>query len=79
MALVAGGADPSVLIDKDGNSMLHNADTVEEITALLELRLIDVDATNKVPSFFVDLLLFSDIRSVMHAVGSPPFHTLDYS
>ena len=47
-ALVVGGADPSALVDEDGNTMLHNADTAEEITALLKSSFINVDATNTV-------------------------------
>ena len=47
-ALVEAGADPSSLVDSDGNTLLHNAQTADEITALLRGPLTDVNATNKV-------------------------------
>ena len=47
-ALVAGGADPNVPLDEDGNTLLHNAETAAEITALLKSSFIDVDAKNTV-------------------------------
>ena len=47
-ALVVGGADPTTLTDEDGNTLLHKAQSAEEITGLLQSPLIDVNATNKV-------------------------------
>ena len=69
MALLMGGADPSALVDEDGNTLLHNAETAEEITTLLRSSpLIDVNATNKVRSSVVDHLLTIGIRSCMASV-----------
>ena len=68
MALVACGADPSALVDEDGNTMLHNADTAEEITALLQSRLIDANATNKVGRSVVDIFTTIETRSRMVSV-----------
>ena len=67
-ALVAGGADPSALVDEDGNTLLHNAETAGEITALLKSPFIDVNTTNKVRSSVVDHLLIIGIRSCMASV-----------
>ena len=47
-ALVAGGADPSTLVDDDGNTLLHKAQTAKEITDLLKGPLVDVNVTNQV-------------------------------
>ena len=52
-ALVAGGADPSALVDEQGNTVLHNAQTAEEITALLKAPLVDINLTNEVPRPFL--------------------------
>ena len=46
--MIAGGADPSALVDEYGNTVLHNAQTAEEITGLLKGSLVDVNVTNKV-------------------------------
>ena len=63
-AFVAGRAlDPTTLIDEEGNTLLHNAKTGKEITLLLHNPLIEVDATNKVRIFVIDLLVTIDIRS----------------
>ena len=48
MALVAGGADPNLPLDNHNNTLLHQAQSPEEIMALLKSPLIDVNVTNKV-------------------------------
>ena len=53
MALLMGGADPSALVDEQGNTVLHNAQTAEEITALLKAPLVDINLTNEVPRPFL--------------------------
>ena len=53
--LVAGGADPNLLVDKEGNSLVHMAESGEQIMMLLRNPLIDVNATNKVGSSVVDV------------------------
>ena len=68
--LLAGGADPNLPLDKEGSTLLHQAQTPREITALLESPLIEVDATNQVRSFVADLLLTIDIRS--HVLSASP-------
>ena len=47
-ALVAGGADPNLLVDEEGRSLLHKAESPEQITLLLQNPLTDVNATNRV-------------------------------
>ena len=47
-ALVAGGADPNLLVDEEGRSLLHKAESAEQITLLLQNPLTDVNATNRV-------------------------------
>ena len=61
MALVAGGADPNAPLDEQKNTLLHQVESPEEITVLLESPLIDVNVTNKVRSFIVDVLRTIDI------------------
>ena len=56
--LLAGGADPNLPLDDQGSTLLHEAQSAEEITALLKSPLIDVNVTNKVRS----LLLAINIR-----------------
>ena len=46
--LLAGGADPNLPLDEQGNTLLHKAQSPEEIAALLNSPLIDVNVTNKV-------------------------------
>ena len=48
MALVAGGADPNVPLDEQENTLLHQVESPEEITLLLESPLMDVNVTNQV-------------------------------
>ena len=62
-ALVGGGADPNVPLDEQKNTLLHQAQTPEEIKMVLTSPLVEVDATNKVRIFVIDLLLTIDIRS----------------
>ena len=56
MALVASGADPNMPLDEQNNTLLHQAESPEEITVLLESPLINVNVTNKVGSSIVDVL-----------------------
>ena len=46
--LLAGGAEPNLPLDEQGNTLLHKAQSPEEIAALLNSPLIDVNMTNKV-------------------------------
>jgi hypothetical protein len=39
-----------MLVDEGGNTLLHNAKSASEVTALLKSGLIDVDTTNKARS-----------------------------
>ena len=48
MVLVAGGANPNVPLDEQENTLLHQAESPEEVTLLLELPLVDVNVTNQV-------------------------------
>ena len=48
VALLAGGADPNLPLDDQNNTLLHQAQSPEEITALLKSPLIDVNVTNEV-------------------------------
>ena len=52
-ALVAGGADPNLLVDEEGRSLLHKAESPEQITLLLQNPLTDVNATNRVRQAFL--------------------------
>ena len=52
-ALVAGGADPNLLVDEEGRSLLHKAESPEQITLLLQNPLTDVNSTNKVRQAFL--------------------------
>ena len=47
-ALVAGGADPNLLVDEENNTLLHNAKTAEEILMLLQNPLSALNAANNV-------------------------------
>ena len=47
-ALLAGGADPKVLMDEQKNTLLHQAQSAEDIAALLTSPLIDMNITNEV-------------------------------
>ena len=71
--LLAGGANPNLPLDEEGSTLLHQAQTPREITALLESPLIEVDATNKVRIFVINLLLTIDIRS--HVLSASPLST----
>ena len=61
-ALLAGGANPNVPLDEQKNTLLHQAQTPEEIKMVLTSPLVEVDAMNKVRSFVIDLLLTIHIR-----------------
>ena len=61
--LLAGGADPNLPLDEEGSTPLHLAQTPEQITLMLTSPLVEVDATNKVRIFVINLLLTIDIRS----------------
>ena len=63
--LLAGGADPNLPLDKEGSTLLHAAQTPEEIKMVLTSPLVEVNATNEVRRFLVDLLLTIDTRSHM--------------
>ena len=47
-ALLAGGADPNVPLDEQKNTFLHQAQTPDDVAALLTSPLIDVNITNEV-------------------------------
>ena len=49
-ALVAGGADPNLLVDEEGNTLLHKAESAEQISLLLQNSLSDLSTMNKVQS-----------------------------
>ena len=55
MALVGGGADPNVPLDEQKNTLLHQAQSPEDIAALLQSPLIDVNVTNEVRSFLFSI------------------------
>ena len=61
--LLAGGANPNVPLDEQKNTPLHLAQTPGEIKFVLKSPLVEVDATNKVRIFVIDLLLTIDIHS----------------
>ena len=71
--LLAGGANPNLPLDEEGSTLLHQAQTPEEITLVLTSPLVEVDATNKVRIFVIDLLLTIDIRS--HVLFASPLST----
>ena len=54
-ALLAGGANPNVPLDEQKNTLLHQAQTPEDIAALLTSPLIDVNVTNEVRSFLFSI------------------------
>ena len=54
-----------MLMDEQKNTLLHQAQTPEEIKLVLKSPLVDVDATNEVRKFLVDLFLTFDTRSHM--------------
>ena len=54
--LLASGADPNLPLDEQGGTLLHEAQSPEEITALLKSPLIDVNVTNKVRSSINDVM-----------------------
>ena len=47
MALLAGGANPDVVMDEQGNTLLHLSDSTDMIAALFQAK-ADPNATNKV-------------------------------
>ena len=51
--LLAGGAEPNLPLDEQGSTLLHKAQSPEEIAALLNSPLIDVNVTNKVQSLLL--------------------------
>ena len=55
MALVGGGADPNVPLDEQKNTLLHQAQSPEDIAALLLSPLTDVNITNEVRSFLLSI------------------------
>ena len=52
-------------MDEQKNTLLHQAQTPEEIKMVLTSPLVEVNATNEVRRFLVDLLLTIDTRSHM--------------
>ena len=58
-ALLAGGANPNVPLDEQKNTLLHQAQSPEDIAALLLSPLTDVNITNEVRSF---LLSIDDVK-----------------
>ena len=54
--LLAGGAEPNLPLDEQGSTLLHKAQSPEEIAALLKSPLIDVNVTNKVRSSINDVM-----------------------
>ena len=47
MALIAGGTNPDVVVDKQGNTLLHLSDSTDMIAALFQAK-ADPNVTNKV-------------------------------
>ena len=78
-ALVAGGGDPNLLIDKEGNTLLHKAESPEQIVLLLQNSLSDLSMMNKVQSLnkFFTTFYFTSANDLLQLLAHE-YHPLSF-
>ena len=70
--LLAGGADPNLPLDEQGNTLLHKAQSPAEIAELLNSPLIDTNVTNKVRGLLLAIDIIHTRCSPAHTTPTHP-------